>query len=54
MIFGQKMTIIIITIIKYHNSKHYMYSIFIKTDGNRLSKKMPLYNIPDVDETFSI
>jgi hypothetical protein len=36
MIFGQKMTIIIITIIKHHNSKHYIYSIFIKTDDNRL------------------
>jgi hypothetical protein len=36
MIFGQKMTIIIITIIKHHNSKHYRYSIFIKTDDNRL------------------
>ena len=31
MIFGQKMTMIIITIIKLHNSKHYIYSIFIKT-----------------------
>jgi hypothetical protein len=31
MIFGQNMTIIIITIIKHHNSKHYIYSIFIKT-----------------------
>jgi hypothetical protein len=30
MIFGQKMTIIIITIRKHHNSKH----------------KIPLYNIP--------
>ena len=36
MIFGQKMTIIIITIIKHHNLKHYIYSIFIKTDDNRL------------------
>ena len=36
MIFGQTMTIIIITIIKHHNSKHYIYSIFIKTDDNRL------------------
>jgi hypothetical protein len=35
MIFGQKITIIIITIIKHHNSKHYIYSIFIKTDDNR-------------------
>jgi hypothetical protein len=31
MIFGQKITIIIITIIKHHNSKHYIYSIFIKS-----------------------
>ena len=47
---------IIITIIKYHNSKHYIYSIFIKTDDNRLwsSLKIPLYNIPDVDEAFSL
>ena len=36
MIFGQKMTIIIITIIKHHNSKYYIYGIFIKTDDNRL------------------
>ena len=36
MIFGKKMTIIIITIIKHHNSKHYINSIFIKTDDNRL------------------
>jgi hypothetical protein len=36
MIFGQKMTIIIITIIKHHNLKHYIYSIFIKADDNRL------------------
>ena len=36
MTFGQKMTIIIITIIKHHNSKHYIFSIFIKTDDNRL------------------
>jgi hypothetical protein len=36
MIFGQTMTIIIITIIKQHNSKHYIYSIFIKTDDHRL------------------
>jgi hypothetical protein len=35
-LFGQKMTIIIITIIKHHNSKHYIYSIFIKTNDNRL------------------
>ena len=50
------MTIIIITIIKHHYSKHYIYSIFIKTDDNRLvsSLKIPLYNIPDVDETISI
>jgi hypothetical protein len=55
MIFGHKMTIIIITIIKHHNSKHYIYSIFIKTDDNRPSSlKIPLYNSPDVDETFSI
>jgi hypothetical protein len=55
MIFGQKITIII-TIIKHHNSKHYIYSIFIKTDDNRLCllKKIQLYNIPDADETFSI
>jgi hypothetical protein len=33
-IFGQTMTIIIITIIKHHNSKHYIYSIFIKTETN--------------------
>jgi hypothetical protein len=37
-IFGQKITIIIITIIKHHNSKHYIYSIFIKTDDNRLCR----------------
>jgi hypothetical protein len=36
MTFGQKITIIIITIIKHHNSKHYIYSIFIKTDDNRM------------------
>jgi hypothetical protein len=58
MIFGQKMTtIIIITIIMHHNSKHYIYRycIFIKTDDNRQSSlKIPLYNIPDVNETFSI
>ena len=57
MIFRQKMTIIIITIIKHHNSKHYVYSIFIKTDDDRLCVfwlKIPLYNIPDVDETFLI
>ena len=36
MIFGQKMTIIIIKIIKHHNSKHYIYTIFIKTDDNHL------------------
>ena len=36
MIFGQKITIIIITIIKHHNSKHYIYRIFIKTDDDRL------------------
>ena len=56
MIFGQKITIIIITIIKHHNSKHYIYSIFIKTDNNRFwsSLKILLYNIPDVDETFSL
>ena len=35
-ILRQKKTIIIITIIKHHNSKHYIYSIFIKTDDNRL------------------
>ena len=27
MIFGQKMKLIIITIIKHHNSKHYIHSI---------------------------
>ena len=27
--FGQKMKLIIITIIKYHNSKYYIHSIFI-------------------------
>jgi hypothetical protein len=37
-IFGQKITIIIIIIIKHHNSKHYIYSIFIKTDDNRLCR----------------
>jgi hypothetical protein len=55
--FGQKMTIIIITIIKHHNSKHYIYSIFIKTNDKKSSVssiKILLYNIPDVDETFSI
>ena len=31
MIFGQKMKLIIITIIKHHNSKHYIRSIFINT-----------------------
>jgi len=31
MIFEQKMTIIIKTTIKHHNSKHYIYSISIKT-----------------------
>jgi hypothetical protein len=31
MIFGQKMKLIIITIIKHHNSKHYIHSIFINT-----------------------
>ena len=55
MIFGQQMTIIIITIIKHHYSKHYINSIFIKlTIIVCVSLKIPLYNIPDVDETFSI
>jgi hypothetical protein len=31
MIFGKKMKLIIITIIKHHNSKHYIHSIFINT-----------------------
>jgi hypothetical protein len=31
MIFGQKMTIIIITIIKHHNSKHYIYIILLRS-----------------------
>jgi hypothetical protein len=31
MIFGQKIKLIIITIIKHHNSKHYIHSIFINT-----------------------
>jgi hypothetical protein len=34
MIFGQKMKLIIITIIKHHNSKHYIHSIFIHTYDN--------------------
>jgi hypothetical protein len=34
MIFGQKMKLIIITIIKHHNSKHYIHSIFINTYDN--------------------
>jgi hypothetical protein len=36
MIFGQKMKLIIITIIKHHNSKHYIHSIFINTYDNYL------------------
>jgi hypothetical protein len=34
MIFGQKMKSIIITIIKHHNSKDYIHSIFISTYDN--------------------
>jgi hypothetical protein len=34
MLFGPKMTIIIIAIIKYHGSKHYIYNIFIKPGGS--------------------
>ena len=34
MIFGQKMKLIIITIIKHHNSKHYIHSILINTYDN--------------------
>jgi hypothetical protein len=34
MIFRPKMTIIIIAIIKYHGSKHYIYNIFIKPGGS--------------------
>ena len=34
MIFGQKIKLIIITIIKHHNSKHYIHSIFINTYDN--------------------
>jgi lipopolysaccharide export LptBFGC system permease protein LptF len=34
MIFGQKNKLRIITIIKYHNSKHYIHSIFINTYDN--------------------
>jgi hypothetical protein len=34
MIFGQKMKLIIITIVKHHNSKHYIHSIFINTYDN--------------------
>jgi hypothetical protein len=30
-IFGQKMKLIIITIIKHHNSKYYIHNIFINT-----------------------
>jgi hypothetical protein len=33
MIFGQKMKLIIITIIKYHNSKHYIHSIQGRIQG---------------------
>jgi regulatory protein YycH of two-component signal transduction system YycFG len=36
MIYGQKITIIIISIIKHHKSKHYIYSILKKTYDNRL------------------
>jgi hypothetical protein len=34
MIFGQKMKLIIIIIIKHHNSKHYIHSIFINAYDN--------------------
>ena len=40
MIFGQTMIIIIITIIKHHNSKQYIYSVFIKTVDKRLQGRI--------------
>jgi hypothetical protein len=50
MIFGQKITIIIITIIKHHNSKHYIY-IYI-TVVKELRSKMFRQHLGYYKEVF--